>query len=331
MIPRRLPRWLLVAATLPLLGGSPAADPPCPNRSGAELQTWVEAHTRIPLGSVIAVGDDALVAFAPAEADPDAEAAPDGAAYSRVLVQQEALDPTFAARTGARSSLSLVDIDCAGNRARELWRRGFEGADLSGAERDQPRPADWRSPTSEPLLNAVSRSLCDPAFQRPGARLAQRRAPSVEPLPAGDGRDAQARLDARQPGPAPIAVADPAVGPAPPPAAERSPPAAVMAFLPRPHTLEARSTRGGWRVQIGAFDSELQARQAIHRALSTLAAPAGDGFSEVRRVSRAGRAFYRGLVGGFASQPEAAEFCAAYRKAGRDCLIRKVGGEARTG
>lgn len=146
----------------------PERDAPFAEEAGADLQTWLETNTAIPLGAVIAVSDGVLVAFAPSEPEP--ETGP--ARVARVLVQQEALSEAAADRQGGRSVLTGAQVDCLGERVRVESRRIYEGADLTGEVTEASAAGDWLAPERAGELRDVFRSFCDPSFRRPGAALA---------------------------------------------------------------------------------------------------------------------------------------------------------------
>jgi D-alanyl-D-alanine carboxypeptidase len=134
----------------------------------------------------------------------------------------------------------------------------------------------------------------------------------VTPPPAAAPPVAAAEPPRREPAPAAAAVSRPAV---PPPANESAPAAPAKAEQP----LHAR---GGWLIQIGAFEAEDEARQRLNDAepkvKSILAA--ADPFTE--RVQKGDKAFFRARFAGFdRGQAEAA--CRQLKRSAFECMALK--------
>ncbi|PAX06813.1 SPOR domain-containing protein [Sphingomonas lenta] len=87
----------------------------------------------------------------------------------------------------------------------------------------------------------------------------------------------------------------------------------------------AAPAKGGWFVQLGAYDSPAVAREAWGRAQRRFAALEDHTPSGMNFAAR-GRDFYRLSVGGFAHS-DAQGFCRRYRAAGGSCFVRQVAGD----
>lgn len=108
--------------------------------------------------------------------------------------------------------------------------------------------------------------------------------------------------------------------PAPPPAApEPKPEPKPRPAPPKPPAKPPTASGGPVTVQVGALDSEADARRAL-KALSGLMAGAMTPQVQTTKVGE--RTFYRAVVGGFATRAEANAFCAAVARKGGDCLVR---------
>jgi hypothetical protein len=186
-----------------------------------------------------------------------------------------------------------------------------------------PPPAPVARPPAPrpPVVEPISRILQGPSQE---VRLATADPPPAESrIPASS--DAPITTAPRLPRLAETSLATPAPPPRPPPAVETSPPPVVAPARPRPKPAAPapaplrRAVAGGLTVQVGALDSDADAR----RALKGLASLMAGGFTPaVQPVKVADRTFYRALVSGFAGRADAQAFCAQVTRKGGTCLIR---------
>jgi len=232
-------------------------------------------RTGLPRASVVAVTPDLVVAIR----DRDALAA--RAPADPVRLQGEAVDDEAAARLGWRSMRSVVGVNCESRRDKVLELEVFDQPALKGPGRKRPVPGGWVQPSEDAYMSDVIRAVCRAAPRAEAAPQAPSEAPAP-PTPA--------------PKPAPPALKPPQLRPAsaPPP--------------PKPAS-------GGPAVQLGALDSEADARRLLSKA-----GPLGPGLSTEIQAAQVGtRTFYRARIIGFATRREAQAWC---DKAGGDCLVR---------
>jgi hypothetical protein len=178
------------------------------------------------------------------------------------------------------------------------------------------RPPASKPPAREP----ISRILQGPSVE---VRLAAAEPPPEPRIPASS--DAPITTAPRPPRLAEATVAAQALWPLPPPVAETAPPqaAAVAPAKPKPKPPAPgpahRAVAGGLTVQVGALDSDADARRALKGVANLMAG----GFTPaVQPVKVGDRAYYRALVSGFADRADAQAFCARVTLKGGTCLIR---------
>lgn len=135
-------------------------------------------------------------------------------------------------------------------------------------------------------------------------------APAAE-VPAAQALRAQMPIQPTAPPPAP---AQPAVSPAPPPAAQ---PPAVPAQAARPALSPAANTL----VQLAAVDTEEAAQSEWQRLARRMPDLLGDRRLVIQRSDRDGRAIWRVRTGGFTDPADATAFCARVRVKGAACSI----------
>lgn len=202
----------------------------------------------------------------------------------RLVIRAEALSAEAHAQTGALSWHLSVSADCEARRVRLGETTGYQQRNLLGERRVlRPAETDWRTLQPGTALELAWRAACEPQYRGPFH---------------GQGLKV-ARSET---------AATPAT-PAPPPPAAPPPAAAPV----------AAAGAGGPVVQVGAAPTEAEAQ----RLLATLPAGFKDRDGRVESATVGGRVWRRAIVGGFADRAEAAGFCAALKKAGRDCFVRE--------
>ena len=187
-------------------------------------------------------------------------------------------------------------------------------------------PAALAEALAAPAPVPTSLAVADPADDVPAPLLAVAE-PAPAPAPVADPSAVVAdaatsrivfgpRQEVVQPLPVAVAAAPaPAAGTIRAPGAFKTRVAAAAAAPAAP-------AKGGWYVQLGAFENAAVARDHWQRALRRFAAldghaPAGMTF----------RGFYRLSVGGFA-RADALAMCRAYRATGGRCFVRTGAGDA---
>ncbi len=301
-------------------------------------------RTGLPRGWVVSVKPDIVVAIR----DRDALGSRNPA--DRVRLQGEVTSEEAAARLGYRSMRSAVEVNCETRRDRVVEMEVFPGHNLKGAAEKRSLPGGWVQPSEDAYMADVIRTVCRALPQRQPAasptgldappRLVERRPPPRTPTPSVSAPTLAAAPEPRHviaPAPRPAPTADGPIAtaerpprllawpeqlaphpPEPPPPVAKAPKPPTPTPQPAP-TPPPLSSRGGPMAQIGALNSEADARRAS-MALGDLA---GGGLSGVIQPSMVGeRIYYRALVEGFSSRAEAIAFCAAVARKGGTCFVR---------
>lgn len=286
--------WVLAL----LVGGSAAA---AETPQKPQVDAFV-AHSGLPRTWVVAIKPEIVVAIR------DRDAVRPGDGPQKVRLQGEAVDEAMAEQLGYHSMRSTVEINCDTRRDRVSEIEVFAQHGLKGAGQRRPVPGGWIQPSEDAYLADVIRAVCHPSRPAPDAapaRLAE--APQLRPT-----------LSA-----APKASSRPAPPPGPGPArpgSEPSPPrlmtlvAAMPAAAPPPPP-----TGGRAQAQVGALNSEIEARRVLDRLAPALSAGLS---TRVEVATVGGRTWYRALVAGFAGPAQAQAFCAEQRRRDAPCLVR---------
>lgn len=301
-------------------------------------RAWVVSNKP---GVVVAIRDrDGLGARAPGE---------------KIHLQGEVVDDDAADRLGYRSMRSVVEVNCETLRDRVIEMEVFAGPSLKGVGQKRTVPGGWVQPSPDAYMSDVIRTVCHATPRRtetvavaePPPRPAK--SASLPPAPAAAKPRArepitellQARAVVRNPPQEPrvpdSAEAPITTGPRLPrlveaparlPRPEPTPPTPpvdipVAPAKPKPKPLPPgpvhRAVAGGVTVQVGALDSDADAR----RALKSVASLTGDGFTPVVQPFKLGeRTYYRALVSGFADRGDAQAFCGLVTRKGGTCLVR---------
>jgi hypothetical protein len=125
-------------------------------------------------------------------------------------------------------------------------------------------------------------------------------------------------------GPTPAQMSPPALA-APPATPVAAAPTRLAPAKPRPKVPAPapgpvhRAVAGGLAVQVGALDSDADARRAL-KAVANLTT--GGFVPAVQPMKIGDRTFYRALVSGFADRADAQAFCTQVTRRGGTCLIR---------
>lgn len=278
-----------------LVGAGAAAAAEAPQKP--RIDAFV-AQSGLPRSWVVSVKPEIVVAIR------DRDSLNPGEGAQKVRLQGEAAGEEMAERLGYRSMRSSVEINCETRRDRVMEMEVFPQHDLKGAAQKRPVPGGWIQPSEDAYLADVIRAACraptPPQPQtvtevpqlRPAvsatARTPPRPAPSAAPARPGPTR-------AEPPAPRLMTVVAMAAASAPPPAA------------------------GRLQVQVGALNSEADARRAL--AKLTPALPAGLA-PRVETVTVGGRTYYRAMITGFAVAAQAQAFCAEQRRRAAPCLVR---------
>lgn len=304
-------------------------------------RSWVVSNKP---GVVVAIRErDSLGARAPGE---------------KIRLQGEIVDDESAERLGYRSMRSVVEINCGTRRDRVLEMEVFDSPNLKGTGQKRAVPGGWVQPSQDAYMADVIRTVCrgaarpaDPVLAAapppppPAPRPAAPKPPPPEPisqilearaelLPAVAAPSPRPRIptsleepittaprlprlmEASAPPPSP--VASPAETVRPPPSPIPAAPAKPKPKVPAPGPIH-RAVAGGLTVQVGALDTDADARRALKGVASLTA---GGFISTVQPVKAGDRTFYRALVSGFADRADARAFCAQVTRRGGTCLIR---------
>jgi hypothetical protein len=204
---------------------------------------------------------------------------------------------------------------------RTVCRGASRQAETLVAAAPPPAPLARPGATKPPAREPISRILQGPSTE---VRLAAADPPPEPRIPASP--DAPITTAPRPPRLTQATNAAPALRPLPPPATEAEPPSVapvVTSAKPRPKPPAPgpvhRAVAGGLTVQVGALDSDADARRALKGVASLMAG----GFTPtVQPVKVGDRTYYRALVSGFADRADAQAFCAQVTHKGGTCLIR---------
>jgi D-alanyl-D-alanine carboxypeptidase len=106
-----------------------------------------------------------------------------------------------------------------------------------------------------------------------------------------------------------------------------SPPPSTTAALPRPapaaRAASATSGRGGFQVQIGAFQSQSEAEQRLATARQAAADLLGAAAPATQQVQQGAKTLFRARFTGFDS-PGATRTCDGLKKLKIDCFVMKA-------
>ncbi len=238
----------------------------------------------------------------------DRDALRSGEAAQKVRLQGEAADEQMAERLGYRSMRSSVEINCETRRDRVVEMEVFPQHDLKGPGERRPVPGGWVQPSEDAYLADVIRAVCR-APSPPAPAETQAAAPRLRPTVIAAAK-------------APVALARAAPPPsvAPAAAAPRAEPARLMSLVMAPVApLSAAPATGGFRAQVGALNTEADARRALDRLAPTL--PRGVS-TRIETATVGGRVYYRALVAGFSAPAQVQAFCAEQQRRAQPCLIR---------
>lgn len=276
------------AALVPLQGLVADASFPAAT-SGPVLRQWLETHSAIRPGEVVANGGGRVVAVtrkAPAPAP---------SRLVRITIRTEIITPDAAAQAGARSETGELEIDCAGGKARPGVTQQYSLPNLTGSLRIKPGGDAWIPAAPNTTLSRMIEAAC--AWPR-----SAQAAPAAAPAPDLSGQGAsEAGAAPRAPQEAPSARPDPA----------RAAPAG-------PAAVSVAGGFGSW-AQI-AVDGSRQGAQAVLDQWKAAHPEDGQRPTAVEALSAGGQTYYLALVGGFPDSAQAAAFCQA---AGPGCVVRQ--------
>lgn len=339
----------MLSAGLAIAGHAVAAGSGQPSQK-SRLDAFVTL-SGLPRGWVASIKPDIVVAIR------DRDALGDRNPGDKVRLQGEVIDDDAADRLGYRSMRSVVEVNCETRRDRVVEMEVFSDHGLKGTSQGRTLPGGWVQPSEDAYMADVIRVVCRATPKRSGTVLARqdapepptvepaRRAPpapaspppvSKPPVPAPQAPPVLAKAEPpparppaatppRTPSPdGPIATAVVHTPREPAPVAQASPPQAKSEPKPppAPPKLQVKpltASGGPVTVQVGALDSEADARRAL-KALSSLMAGAMTPQIQTAKVGE--RTFYRAVIAGFATRAEANAFCAAVTRKGGDCLVR---------
>ncbi len=304
----------LAAGALALVGASARAAeapgfPAFPPAGDQEaVVQWLKAQTTVAPETVIAFGPDfvfSLVPETPTRVNADTV---------RRTVREEVTSASFAATMRGRSSVQVLDFDCRKRRFKPVLISIYEGNNLQGKVERLALADEWTEEKPGTFMAEYIKAVCDTSFKYPltGQTVAQA-SPIAAPAPLAP--IATAPIPAAPPPAAP--PANPPLRPAQPaPRASSIPTAPAPAPRAAPAAPRATAAASGVRVQVGAFNSEAQAKSAM-------APLAGGRARETEPVKSGTSTLYRALIGGFASTVEAEAFCKTLSAAKHACIVRK--------
>lgn len=267
------------------------------------------AASGLPRASVVSVKSDMVVAIRSRGTLSEG-----GGVIEGLGLQGEVASAQAGQFLGYRSMRSTVNIDCVRRRDMVVKMTVFTEPNARGVAINRHVPGGWVQPSPDAYLADVIRGVCAALPRQPANAdigpieiQAPVRAASDADRPVRTSPDARA---ARAPAPPPVeAPLAPIAG---------SPAAAAPSAAPVQQAAPSARARGPGKVavQIAAASSEAQARQALSKLRSRIAAPLS---SEVRSAVVEGRTFHRALIVGFQTRAEAQAFCSALKA---DCFVR---------
>ena len=286
-------------ALLASAGAAGAAEP-----SQKPLIEAFVTHSGLPRGWVVAIKPEIVVAIR------DRDTLKVGESLQKVRLQGEATDEDTADRLGYRSMRSVVEINCDTRRDRVVEMEAFPQHDLKGAGQKRAVPGGWAQPSEDAFLADVIRAVC--RAPRPAPSEIAAASPPLRPSTSPDHAPPRST-------PAPIArPPQPAVAEAVAPARSQPPPPRLMSVVATlPSGRSGAPAGAGFRAQLGALDSEADAR----RVLDGLTLSPGLS-AQVEPATVGARTYYRAMVMGFGGKAQAQAFCAARRRQAAACLIR---------
>lgn len=301
-----------------------------------DILAWLDSATEISPATVVSVGRAYLISLSSITPQPGVED------RYRIALHAEVISPDLVAETGYRSWSGQIDIDCAAQRAWERGMRRFVRRGLAGPFQDLSGAPDWETPAPGTQLSSVVAAVCSDAYRNAFIQNAEQtaernaeQAPS-EVIATAPAAPAASPTQEPRPAPAPPSPAKPPTEPPAGPSAVASqaaasqpvpapPPMASRPLPPEPTSPQVRRKPERTvpvAVQIGASNSEPEARDALERLRRRYP---GQTNALDLRISRAvvdGRIVHRAQFTGFASRSEAAQFCDFLKTQGQDCFLR---------
>ena len=129
---------------------------------------------------------------------------------------------------------------------------------------------------------------------------------AIEPAKIEPDRTEPARTEAVKTEPAPTARA------------AQKQPAKSDEAAPRPH-----SVRGGWVIQVGAFEAESEAKERLSSAQSKAARLLGKASRYTERTTKGEKTYYRARFAGF-DRDQAQAACRQLKRSEIDCMALKI-------
>jgi hypothetical protein len=252
----------------------------------AAVVAWLTRYTGIAPDTVVSVGDEYIVAVLSRQLVDPAHPG-----LLRLEIRAEMTDPDTETARLLRSLSATLEINCADHSSHFIDVRTFAGPNLTGAERTSHPSEGWVANPRGSYFEDIDAAVCRNA-PRPlmAVNIAATPSSPREPLALR-----------------PALSAD-----APPPSRSRNP-------EPRP---PARANRSGGEAQIAAAASEAKAQAALAELKAARPAWMNGLSTRVKRIERAGVAYYRALVFGFAPPADATAFCRQLTASGRACIVR---------
>lgn len=249
-----------------------------------KAQDWLERSFGIKSEKVVDATPDALVVLKTIEPRPPSD--------FHVIAHLENFSP--ADPLTPPSSEQEYFINCPSRRFHVDRIESFSQNGARGAQSTSFGPTTWGKPIPNSTEERIVSAVCGPVVAQAQAEPSQPLPPPVTP-------------------PRPAAAARPIPKPVPlPPPRAASKPQPPQLALPRP------TGSGPARAQLFASPDRAAAERlakGLPARLPGLPTP------EIVEATLGGRPIYRVQIPGFASQADAARFCAAARTAGQDCFV----------
>lgn len=178
-------------------------------------------------------------------------------------------------------------------------------------------PKDWpRAYALLTLANSAGMSQAPAALAQMDQHIPMEQRQLAQSLASTMKMEAEAAR-ARELAAVDLALAQPKPTPAQPRPVQQSQPAARPTPPPAPRPAPARQTSGPWKVQLGSFGVAGNSDR-LWRKLSSRPELAGRQKVETRSGNLTVLS-----AGGFASRSEASQACAALKRSGQDCLVKR--------